>query len=100
MLLIYWIYPYDIVIATNAHNILIHNGHEATNFILSFTILVFYAHGGEIEFVPLKATNYWYSTSLFTKIQHDLNFINHYYISAHFLHYLAHTTMFCRIQQN
>ena len=55
---IYWIYPYDIVIATNAHNILIHNGHEAMNFILSFTILVFYAHGGEIEFVPLEATNY------------------------------------------
>ena len=100
MLFIYWIYPYDIVIATNAHNILIHNGHEAMDFILSFTILVFYAHGGEIEFVPLKATNYWYSTSLFTKIQHDLNFINHYYIYAHFLHYLAHTTMFCRIQQN
>jgi hypothetical protein len=57
VLFIYWIYPYDIVIATNAHNILIHNGHEAMNFILSFTIL-FYAHGGEIEFVPLEATNY------------------------------------------
>jgi hypothetical protein len=58
VLFIYWIYPYDTVIATNAHNILIHNGHEAMNFILSFTILVFYAHGGEIEFVPLEATNY------------------------------------------
>ena len=99
MLFIYWIYPYDIVIAINAHNILIHNGHKAMNFILSFTILVFYAHGGEIEFVPLEATNYRYSTSLFTKIQHDLNFINHYiYVHFFFLHYLAHTTMFCRIQ--
>ena len=75
MLFIYWIYPYDTITATNAHNILIHNGHGAMNFILSFTILEFYAHGGEIEFVPLEATNYWYSTSLFTKIQHDLNFI-------------------------
>jgi hypothetical protein len=99
VLFIYWIYPYDIVIATNAHNILIHNGHETMNFILSFTILVFYAHRREIEFVPLEATNYRYSISLFTKIQHDLNFINHY-IYTHFLHYLAHTTMFCRIQQN
>ena len=58
MLFIYWIYPSDTVIATNAQNILIHNGHEAMNFILSFTILVFYAHGREIEFVPLGATNY------------------------------------------
>jgi hypothetical protein len=69
------------------------------NFILNFTILAFNAHGGEIEFVPLETTNYRYSTSLFTKIQHDLNFINHY-IYAHFLHYLAHTTMFCHIKQN
>ena len=69
------------------------------NFILSFTILVFYAHGEEIEFVPLEVTNYRDSTSLFTKIQHDLNFINHY-IYAHFLHYLVHTIIFCRIQQN
>ena len=58
VLFIYWIYHYDTVIATNAYSILIHNGHEAMNFILSFTILVFYAHGGEIECVPLGATNY------------------------------------------
>ena len=89
-MLIYWIYPYDIVITTNAHNILIHNGHEATNFILSFTILVFYAHGGEIEFVPLEAKNYRYSTSLFTKIQHDLHFINHHIYAYFFTLFSTH----------